>query len=76
LDLDDLEGKHVWIILRDDGRRRKEDPGAKIIDELRARGENRVLVTPKIPFILSLAAGMLVQVFIGNIVAALFLAFS
>ncbi|MGA1847694.1 MAG: hypothetical protein ACMUHB_00005, partial [Thermoplasmatota archaeon] len=49
LDLDDLEGKHVWIVLRENGRRRKEDPGAKIIDDLRARGEKRVLVTPKIP---------------------------
>jgi hypothetical protein len=76
MDLDDVEGKHVWIVLHENGRRKKEDPKPDIVGTLRKKGEKRVLVTPKIPFILSLAAGMLVQVIIGNIVAALFLAFS
>jgi hypothetical protein len=76
MDLDDMKGKHVWIVLTEEGRRKKEDPKPRIIEKLRKKGEERILVTPKIPFILSLAAGMLVQVFIGNIVAALFLAFS
>ncbi|MBN1539732.1 MAG: hypothetical protein JW939_06260 [Candidatus Thermoplasmatota archaeon] len=74
LDIDDIQGKHVWIVLEEEGRRKKEEPLPVLIGKLRERGEKRVLVTPKIPFILSLAAGMFVQVFFGNIVAALFLA--
>jgi hypothetical protein len=76
LNVDDVEGKHVWVVLVEDGKKKKEEPRRSVIERLRRRGEERVLVTPKIPFILSLAAGMLVQVILGNIVAALFLAFS
>jgi len=76
LDIDDIRGKHVWIVLEEEGRRKKEEPVPGLIRKLRERGEKRALVTPKIPFILSLAVGMLVQVFFGNIVAALFLTLS
>lgn len=67
LDVDDLEGKFVWIYLKEDGKKRKADPTVDVIKDLRKKGVKEVRVTPKIPFIVSLALGFVVQVIFGNL---------
>jgi hypothetical protein len=76
LDVDELEGKHVWVVVEKGGKNEKKDPTPKLIASLQKKRIERVKVSPKIPFILSITAGYLVQLFIGNMVAALFLAFT
>jgi hypothetical protein len=76
LDVKDLEGRHVWVVIEKDGKKEKKDPTARTVERLKKKGVQRVKVSPKIPFILSLTAGYLVQLVIGNIVAAIFLGFS
>ncbi len=76
MDVDDLEGRHVWVLMENNGSKEKKDPTEKVIRKLKRRGENRVLVTPKIPFILSLTAGFAIQMVVGNIVGAMFMIFS
>jgi prepilin signal peptidase PulO-like enzyme (type II secretory pathway) len=62
-------------VVEKDGRNEKKDPTHKLIERLKKKGIVRVKVSPKIPFILSITAGYLVQLVIGNVVAAFFLAF-
>lgn len=76
MDVEELPGSHVWIVLKDDGRTEKKDPTKKVLDKLRKKGVKRVKVSPKIPFILSLTAGFFVQLILGNIVAVIFFVFS
>ena len=76
MDVEDLQGSHVWIVLKEDDRKEKKDPTRKVIEGLKKKGIKRVKVSPKIPFILSLTAGFLVQVVLGNLVAVVFLMFA
>ncbi len=76
LDIDQLDGAHVWVIMNVDGKLEKKDPTPKVIEKLRKDGIDRIKVSPKIPFILSLMAGFFIQLVLGNIVAAIFLSFS
>ncbi len=66
-DVDRLEGRHVWIIHQEGGDKAKKDPTPSVIHALKKRGERRVWVTPKIPFILSLTLGFGIQVVVGNL---------
>ncbi|MBN1539014.1 MAG: hypothetical protein JW939_02635 [Candidatus Thermoplasmatota archaeon] len=75
MDVEELSGSHVWVLVEKDGRREKNDPTVKLIKKLRRQGMKRVSVTPKIPFILSLTAGFLIHTTLGNLVAILFLIF-
>jgi preflagellin peptidase FlaK len=76
LDVDELEGSHVWVFVEGKDGKEKKDPTHRVITGLRKKGIERVKVSPKIPFILSLTAGFLLQLVLGNVVAALFLAFN
>ncbi|MGA1819470.1 MAG: A24 family peptidase C-terminal domain-containing protein [Thermoplasmatota archaeon] len=76
MNVDDLKGAHVWVVIEKDGKKEKKDPTEKLIKRLWKDGVKRVRVSPKIPFILSLTAGFVIHMVIGNIVAALFLLFS
>ncbi len=71
-DVDGITGKHVWIIL-EHKLKKKVEPTDIIERRLKELGQDRVWVTPKIPFILSLFIGFAIQILIGNIVAILFL---
>ena len=75
MDVDELPGSHVWVVVESDGRKEKKDPTEKLVDGLKRKGIERVRVTPKIPFILSLTAGFITHAILGNLVAALFLIF-
>jgi hypothetical protein len=73
--LDDVMRGHVWVIGEGGtGTDGKQDPTPELVMELRRKGVKRVRVTPKVPFILSLTVGLMVQVVLGNVVlAAMFL---
>jgi hypothetical protein len=73
MNVDDLPGSHVWVVLKNEGKKEKEDPTKKLVERLRSEGVKRIKVSPKIPFILSLTAGFFVQFILGNLVAVLFL---
>src|SRR5208283_3943785 len=76
--VDDLPRKYVWVrdpmfgaareeekaieTSEDDRRRRKE-----IAEDLRSKGVTRVWVTPQIPFIVVMAAGVVAGVLAGNL---------
>lgn len=76
--VDDLPQKYVWlrdpmfgeareeekaIETSEDDRRRR----AKVAEELRSRGVERVWVTPQIPFIVFLAVGVVAALLAGNV---------
>ncbi|MGA1821135.1 MAG: prepilin peptidase [Thermoplasmatota archaeon] len=67
LDVDDLAGRFVWVYIEEDGKRRKVDPTPEVIRDLVEDGKKEVRVTPKIPFIVSLALGFAAQVVFGNL---------
>lgn len=75
MDVKELPGSHVWVLVEKDGKREKKDPTRKLIERLKKEGIERVSVTPKIPFILSLTTGFMIHAVIGNLVAVLFLIF-
>jgi len=68
MDIRDTPGKHVWIYVEEDGKKRKADPDEATVSKLTKEGKREVRVTPKIPFILSMVFGFLLQVSIGNVV--------
>ncbi len=74
VDVDKLEGKHVWVVL-EDAERKKVDPTEKVIKRLRRKKVKRAWCSPKIPFIVSIAVGFVVQALVGNLVMILFLMF-
>ena len=74
VDVDKLEGKHVWVVLEDAGKK-KVDPTEKVIKRLRRKQVKRAWCSPKIPFIVSIAVGFVVQAVVGNLVMILFLLF-
>ena len=71
-EVDGIAGKHVWIFLEYKVKK-KVEPTEMVERRLKELGQDKVWVTPKIPFILSLFIGFLAQITIGNIVAILFL---
>jgi prepilin signal peptidase PulO-like enzyme (type II secretory pathway) len=71
-DVKGLTGKHFWVIL-EHKKKKKVEPTQRIERRLKARGDERVWVTPKIPFILSLFIGYGVQMTLGNLIAIMFL---
>lgn len=76
VDLDSVMDEHVWIISEGGlGKDRKQDPTPDLISELRNRGLTRVRVTPKIPFILSLTLGFIIQMVLGNAIFAVMFLF-
>jgi hypothetical protein len=76
MDIDQLHGSHVWVVTKKEGRTEKEDPTSRVVNRLRKEGVKRVKVSPKIPFILSLTAGFLTQIVVGNLIAVVFLLLS
>ncbi|UCE74901.1 MAG: hypothetical protein JSV56_04155 [Methanomassiliicoccales archaeon] len=77
MDINEVKRKFVWSMERImDGERvmvlfpRKNDEES--LKKLIEQGVKRIWVTPKIPFIVLLAAGFAISVFIGNILAAIF----
>lgn len=72
--LEEIPGKYVWVYKEKDGKKTKEDPTPEVLRDLREEGLEEVRVTPKIPFILSLAAGFVIQVVFGNLALLLILA--
>ena len=71
--LDEIQGKFVWIYVKEDGKTTKKDPTPDLLKSLKEDGIEEVRVTPKIPFILSLALGFVIQVVIGNLALILVL---
>jgi Flp pilus assembly protein protease CpaA len=77
MDLDTVQGHHVWIVADGEiGKDRKQDPTPLLVAELKRRGFTKVRVTPKVPFILSLTVGFIVQMVIGNAIFALMFLFT
>jgi Flp pilus assembly protein protease CpaA len=76
LGIDRVLGSHVWIIGGYEmGKDRKIDPSPRIVSDLRKKGVQKVRVTPKVPFILSLTVGLALQITLGNLVLALMFLF-
>jgi prepilin signal peptidase PulO-like enzyme (type II secretory pathway) len=50
---------------------RAEKARARALEVLRARGEPRVYVSPKLPFMVPMLAGLLLAVVVGNVVLGL-----
>ena len=73
MDVKDLRGSHVWIITEEHGRRTKHDPDEAVVRRLERSRTKRVWVSPKIPFILSLALAFIVHMTVGNLVLLLLL---
>jgi preflagellin peptidase FlaK len=73
-DVDGIADKHVWVIL-EHKRKKKVDPSERLEETLKRRGVEKIWVTPKIPFILYLFLGFIIQMNVGNIVAVIFLQF-
>ena len=71
-EVEGIAGKHVWVVL-EHRKKKKVDPSERLERTLKRRKIDKVWVTPKIPFILYLFFGFLIQMYIGNIVAVLFL---
>jgi preflagellin peptidase FlaK len=75
MSIDEVEKKHVWSMERIVEEERvmvlfpkKND--SESLQKLKELGVKRIWVTPKIPFIVALAAGFVLSAFIGNIFAA------
>jgi hypothetical protein len=68
MNVERLKGSHVWVVVEKDGKSSKEDPEEALIVSLKRSGTKRVRVTPKVPFILSLALAFIVQMVVGNLV--------
>jgi prepilin signal peptidase PulO-like enzyme (type II secretory pathway) len=75
VDIGNVEGRHVWIVLEGKGEDRKQDPTPKLVNDLRRKGVGKVRVTPKVPFILSLTIGFALQIVFGNLIFALMFLF-
>ena len=79
LDIDDVAGKHVWLMERIDGERhifysrpKSDEDISKEIQKLRERDVTRVWITPKIPFIVPMLGGVVLTAVLGNILFLLF----
>lgn len=79
MDVDVLKGKHVWLMENmEDGKHRLHvrPRGKEDLDKeatlLGAAGHKRVWVTPKIPFIIPIAASLVLTTIFGNFLLALF----
>jgi preflagellin peptidase FlaK len=77
MEINDVEKKFVWPMERIvDGERvmvllpRKND--TESLEKLKELDLKRIWVTPKIPFIVFLAAGFAISAFIGNVLGAIF----
>jgi prepilin signal peptidase PulO-like enzyme (type II secretory pathway) len=73
-DVDGIAERHVWVIL-EYKQKKKVDPSERLEKRLKKRGDERVWVTPKIPFILYLFLGFVLHILVGNLVALIFLRF-
>jgi hypothetical protein len=73
MDIEKLKGRHVWVIVSENGKSTKQDPEEELIIRLKKAGKKRVMVTPKVPFILSLALAFVVHMVLGNLVLLLLL---
>lgn len=71
---DEIVGRHVWVIL-EHKKKKKVEPTEKVQKRLKEMGLEKVWVTPKIPFILYLFLGFVIQMLVGNLVAILFFLF-
>jgi hypothetical protein len=79
LAVEELPHRFVWVtdptFHRDDDTETSDDDRRvreRIRDELKAKGVTAVWVTPQIPFVVLLAAGAILGVLFGNIVADVF----
>jgi preflagellin peptidase FlaK len=79
MDLEEARGKHVWLMERvQDGshmtytRPRRDENLSKELDHLKSIGVSRVWVTPKIPFMVPMLAGILISATAGNLLLLLF----
>ena len=75
----DLKGRHVWLMERiEDGKHRtytRPRAGEDIEKEVRLlaeAGHKRIWVTPKVPFIIPMLAGLVFSTIVGNILLLLF----
>ncbi len=73
-DVDGIADRHVWVIL-EYKKKKKVDPSERLERRLKKRGDEKIWVTPKIPFILYLFLGFILHMILGNIVAVIFLMF-
>lgn len=82
--VDEVEGRHLWLMYETaegsrELRRRlwprrskaAEDARARALEVLRERGDAKVYVSPKIPFMVPLLVGLLLAVTVGNVVTGL-----
>lgn len=79
MDIDRIADKHVWLMERieDDkhifyARPKSEEDLAEELGKLREQGLTRVWITPKIPFIVPMLAGLVLTALGGNLLFLLF----
>ena len=79
MEIDRVIGKHVWLMERIiEGRRvfytrpKIEENLTEELAKLREQGITRVWITPKIPFIIPMLAGLLLTAVVGNVLFLLF----
>ena len=79
VDVDNLVGRHVWLMENVvDGtpklhtRPRRDEDLSKEIELLKSAAITRVWVTPKVPFIIPLTAGVVIVATVGNVFFLLF----
>ncbi|MFW3145734.1 MAG: hypothetical protein ACMUIE_02855 [Thermoplasmatota archaeon] len=75
MDIDKVEKAHVWLVFNVKGKSEKRDPTGKLVAALKRKGARKVKVSPKLPFIVFLGIGTVVQYIVGNLMIALFLLF-
>lgn len=74
MDVDGITGKHVWVIL-EHTKKKKVEPTEQVEIRLKEKGSERVWVSPKIPFILSIFTGFVIQILVGNLMILFFFLF-
>ena len=79
---DDVDASRAWLMYELDGAgqlrrhlwprrsRAATEARERALAHLRAQGEQRVYVSPKVPFMVPMLAGLLVAAFVGNLVLA------
>jgi len=78
-DVDKLKGRHVWLMenmvdgsLQLHTRPRRDEDLDKEIELLKSAGVSRVWITPKVPFLIPLTAGLIFTAIVGNILFLIF----
>lgn len=79
MDIETAKGKFVWPMQRVDGGvlrfvyfPKEDEESDRILQDLAVFGVRRIWVTPKVPFLIFITAGLVMSALVGNLVLALF----